>query len=312
MEKKLLSFKHFLTEAKEVIDLRHKDFRQDSNVDPKLKKMTDYISVKDGFYWSYYNAILILSSHEDQYTSGALFYAQQHDQNPSNLSAIKSPATSQIEKSWNQLSGLVDYKNKTVSISKEYSGNSQRQRTVSNIKEFQQAFQSLMKYGVREDFKVKGAPPHIPKTVKDVLLLKNPLDTLLSPTEKIVMYHGTSQSRWEIIKQKGLLPRSIDSNRQFKDDVYNDLIPNYSEKNVYLSTTKKTADFYAKRQAKKDESDPIVLKIELPDNSKLIPDDRFVQRKNLSYDFKSFKSSLTELGEFAYRGIIPPKFIKPV
>lgn len=312
MAEKLLSFKTFLTEAKEVIDLRHRDFRNDSDVDPILKNKSDFIDAKNGFYWSYYKAILILSSHEDQYVSGSLSQAEKNNEVPKKLSLIKSPAPSAIGRAWNNLNGLVDYRIKTITIAKEYAGNSQRQRTVTNIKEFQQAIQSLQKYGVTNDFKIKGAPPHIPKTVKDVLTLKNPLEALLSPTEKITMYHGTSKARWEVIQQKGLMPRSIDTNRKFKDDVYNDLIPNYSDKNVYLATTKKTADFYAKRQAQKDDSDPIVLKIELPDNSNLVPDDRFVRRDTGQYDFKAFKASLHGLGEFAYRGLILPKFIKPI
>lgn len=311
MIEKLLSFKTFLIEARQVIDLRHRDFRNDPDVDPTLKRRTDFIDAKDGFYWSFYKAVLIVSSHEDQYVSGSLSQAEKDNEVPRKLS-FKSPAASMIGQAWNHLNGLVDYSTKTITIAKEYVGTGTRQRTVTNIKEFHQAISSLRKYGVTDDFKIKGAPPHIPKSVKDVLSLKNPMDALLSPTEKVTMYHGTSQARYEQIKQRGLMPRSMDPNRKFKDDVYNDLIPNYSEDNVYLATTKKTADFYAKRQAKKDESEPVVLKIELPDNSKIVPDDRFVRRDNAQYDFDSFKASLRGLGEFAYRGVILPKFIKLV
>lgn len=311
MSNKLLSFKAFLTEARDVVDLRHRDFRNTPGVDPGVN-IDKYINPKSGFYWWYYNNTLILSSHETPGISSALAYAQLHNEVPGELSKSGRIANPQVYMAWNQLGGLVDLDKKIITISKEYAENGMRQRTVSHTKEFKQAVQSLMKYGVSEDFNIKGAPQHIPKTVKDVLTLDDQLSVLLDVNKPSIMYHGTSQYRWNFIEKRGLLPRALDSNRKAADDVYNDLIPNYSEKNVYLTTTKNTAEFYAKRQANKDISSPVILIIDIPDKSLLIPDDRFVNKQNKEYSFLDFKKSLYALGEFAYRGPILPKFIRKI
>lgn len=305
-----VSFKKFITEAKEVIDLRHRDFRDELDIDPLVKK-DKYINPSDGFYWTYYDAVLILSSHENRHISSFLKYAQQHNQIPRKVYDSPGIKTQEIGKAWNSLSGMVNFSSKTILVDKEYAGDKPRQRTVANVKEFKQAIQSLQKYKVTSDFKLKGVPPHIPKTVKDVLKLRDSLDLLLDIKQTSVMFHGTSEKRWEMIKRRGLIPRVLDPNRNDKDDVYVDLIPDYSEHNVYVTTNKKTADFYAKRQAQKDDSYPIVLRVEIPDKNNLIPDDRFVNKKTQAYDFTAFKKSVYELGELAYKGVILPKFIKP-
>lgn len=309
--KDLLEFKNFLLEAKEVIDLRHRDFRQEKEIDPIVKN-TNYIDPKNGFYWSYFDGILILSSHENKQVSSYLKYAEQHDLIPSKIHNLPKKNAQEIGRSWNQLGGRVDFSSKTITIDKELLNKGTRQRIVANIKEFKQALQSLQKYKITLDFKIKGTPAHIPKTVGAALQLRNSLDSLLDLKEVSYMFHGTSTKRWESIQHRGLIPRILDTKRSDKDDVYVDLIPNYSEHNVYVTTTKKSAEFYAKRQAQKDNSDPIMLKIEVPDKSKLIPDDIFVDREMGTYTFSGFKSSVYTLGELAYKGIILPKFIKPI
>ena len=122
----------------------------------------------------------------------------------------------------------------------------------------------------------------------------------------LVMWHGTSEARWEIIQNKGLRPG-------YTGEAYVDLVPGYSEHNVYLAHTPKGAQFYAKRQAKKDNSKGIVLRVQVPDPSKIVADDRYArgwEGKIIGFDPKQIKSSVKELGEVGYNGRIPPKFIR--
>ena len=122
--------------------------------------------------------------------------------------------------------------------------------------------------------------------------------------KNLVMWHGTSEARWEIVQNKGLHPGNT-------GEAYNDLVSGYSEHNVYLAHTPKAAQFYARRQAKKDNSKGIVLKIQVPDPSKIVADDRFAQYggEMAGHRGDRIKASVKELGEVGYKGWIPPKFI---
>ena len=120
----------------------------------------------------------------------------------------------------------------------------------------------------------------------------------------LIMWHGTSEARWEIVQNKGLRPGNT-------GEAYVDLVPGYSEHNVYLAHTPKAAQFYAKRQAKKDNSTPVILRIKVPDPNKLIADDRFARYGGeiAGHRGDRIKASVKEIGELAYKGWIPPKFI---
>ena len=123
----------------------------------------------------------------------------------------------------------------------------------------------------------------------------------------------------KIIQRKGLRPGQTTG-------TYNDLKPGYSEKNVYLVTTPKGAEFYAKRQAKKeDDARYAILQVTVPDPSRLLADDRYVlpgewqdkvwmphppeRLRKIAADKKRLAWSGRENGEFAYPGIILPKHI---
>jgi len=128
--------------------------------------------------------------------------------------------------------------------------------------------------------------------------MKDPTDQVMS-RQSTVMYHGTSKKRWQIIQRQGLRPGNT-------SDLYNDLIPGYSEFNIYVCTTAKNADFYGKRQAKKDRDDAyVILQVQIPDPVKLRPDDRFSHGQT-----NPMIRSGRELGEFAYKGSILPQQIK--
>jgi hypothetical protein len=177
-------------------------------------------------------------------------------------------------------------------------GSKLRQRNLVDVKEAQKAFRELFAYGVTPDFKVKGFPPEVPKTVKGILALNDPTDQVMA-RQSITMYHGTSMKRWQIIQRQGLRPGNA-------SDIYNDLVPGYSEFNIYVCTTAKNAEFYGKRQAKKDRDDAyVILQLQIPDPVKLRPDDRFSHGQT-----KPMSRSGRELGEFAYKGSILPQQIK--
>ena len=301
-----------LLEAKEIYDHRHEDMSAEIKPWAGGEK---YIDPRDGFYWLFREGILMLYSTENEYYSFVVSMfqtaseeeqavAKRNMQDFHKLPRIKD-AHSKISSMWNQLSGLVNFQTMTLTISKESVGNAMRQRYIADIATFKQALSSLKKFGLTDDFIIKGAPAEIPKTVGQALQMRDYVQKTFKDKD-LVMWHGTSEARWEIIQNKGLRPGHT-------GEAYVDLVPGYSEHNVYLAHTPKGAQFYAKRQAKKDNSKGIVLKVQVPDPSKIVADDRYArgwEGKIIGYDPKQIKSSVKELGEVGYNGRIPPKFIR--
>ena len=301
-----------LLEAKEIYDHRHE------NISDVIKPWADgenYIDPRDGFYWEFVEGKLLLTSTENEFYSFIASMYQTASEEEQEIARrrnkqdfIKIPRIkdvySKISSMWNQLGGIVNFQTMTLTISKESVGNAMRQRFIANIAEFKQALSSLKKFGLTDDFIIKGAPTEIPKTVGQALQMRDYVQKTFKDKD-LVMWHGTSEARWEIIQNKGLRPGHT-------GEAYVDLVPGYSEHNVYLAHTPKGAQFYAKRQAKKDNSKGIVLKVQVPDPSKIVADDRYArgwEGKIIGYDPKQIKSSVKELGEVGYNGRIPPKFI---
>ena len=299
-----------LLEAKEIYDYRHED------ISAKIKPWAGgekYIDPRDGFYWLFRDGKLALHSTENEYYSfivSMLMTASKEEKEIAKRSKLEfnkiprvKDAHRNISNMWNHLGGLVNFQDMTVTISKESSKDTMRQRPIANIAEFKQALSSLKTFGLTDEFIIKGAPPDIPKTVGQALLMRDYVQKTLQD-RNLVMWHGTSEARWEIIQNKGLHPGNT-------GEVYVDLVPGYSEHNIYLATTPKAAQFYARRQAKKDNSKGIVLQIQVPNPDKIIADDRFARHGGEIAGDKSsqIKSSIKELGEVGYRGWIPPKFI---
>ena len=299
-----------LLEAKEIYDYRHED------ISAKIKPWAGgekYIDPRDGFYWLFRDGKLALHSTENEYYSfivSMLMTASKEEKEIAKRSRLEfnkiprvKDAHRNISNMWNHLGGLVNFQDMTVTISKESSKDTMRQRPIANIAEFKQALGSLKSFGVTDDFIIKGAPPDIPKTVGQAVQMRDYVQKTFQDRD-LVMWHGTSEARWEIIQNKGLHPGNT-------GEVYVDLVPGYSEHNIYLATTPKAAQFYARRQAKKDNSKGIVLQIQVPNPDKIIADDRFARHGGEIAGDKSsqIKSSIKELGEVGYRGWIPPKFI---
>jgi hypothetical protein len=300
-----------LLEAKEIHDYRHED------ISAKIKPWgggEKYIDPRDGFYWLFREGKLVLHSTENEYYSfivSMLQSASEEEKEIAKRSRVEfgkipriKDAHNKISSMWNQLGGLVNFQDMTLTISKESSRDTMRQRPIANIAEFKQALSSLKTFGLTDEFVIKGVPPDIPKTVGQALQMRDYVQKTLQD-RNLVMWHGTSEARWEIIQNKGLHPGNT-------GEAYVDLVPGYSEHNIYLAHTPKAAQFYAKRQAKKDNSTGVVLEIQVPDPNKIVADDRFAQYGGEIEGDKpnQIKSSIKELGEVGYRGWIPPKFIR--
>lgn len=196
---------------------------------------------------------------------------------------------------WNELDGWVEFSTKTVTIAKESVRDSYRQRVIANIKVFQKLLRELLRHGVTPDYKVKGIA-NMPKTVGEVLEMRDPTDAMFAK-EQLGMFHGTSMARWREIEAsgRGLMPG------QTRDE-YVDLIDGYSEHNVYLATNPKGAEFYGKRQAKKEGDDAyVVLRVSVPDAAKIVSDDQWARHETN----RGLRLSGRELGEFGYKGRIP-------
>lgn len=299
-----------LQEAKSVRDFRHEDISAQFKFWGSDKMQ--YVNPKDGFHFVYEKGQLILSSTSNDVYSGivAKNLWKKHQELSKGmgipkeiLSQLSLPGEKDL---WNSLGGLVDFSAKTITFSKESVMNTTRQRTANDVKDFKAALKELMKYGVTKDFKLKGiAAPFNSITVEKALKVEDPSHELLKDGGQ-TMFHGTSLKRWEEIKTKGLRPGH-------SGEAYVDLIPGYSEHNVYLATNAKTAEFYGKRQAKKDDDTGyVILKVTVPDASKFLPDDQFAYNLKKGDEFRRVKYGVKENGSVAYKGIIRPKFIEVV
>lgn len=106
-----------------------------------------------------------------------------------------------------------------------------------------------------------------PQTVKQFISKPAPSVQVASgSSEPLVLYHGTSMNLWQKIKTQGLRPGLV-------SEVYGDLVPGYSEKNVYFEVSRMDAHNYAARAAINDKSAGAVLQVTIPDPAKLRPDE---------------------------------------
>lgn len=297
-----------LLEAKDTHDFRHGDTLKDIAYWP-AKDNPKFIAPEDGFYFAYYDGTLNLYSTDNLTYSKFVSDPRSKEfvgtGRAPDHKAVRALTHGKGRDLWNQLGGTVDLGSKTITISKEDDGGRKRQRVVSDVKSFQQALKSLRAYGVKDDFKVKGtAAPINGKTVAEVLKFANPVDAVFG-TKAVVLYHGTSALRAEVIKKKGLQPGKY-------EEAYVDLIPNYSEHNVYLATEPKTAEFYGKRQAEKDgDGTYVVFKVEVPDKARIVADDSSAHRagKVDGHNPAAIKDGIKSISSVGYRGTILPKFV---
>lgn len=300
-----------LSEAKLVQDYRHEDSFKELPYWP-AKEDPKFIAPKDGFYFIYSKGQLVLHSTQNHTYDGvvALGFAERMKKEgdkgvPRDIQVAITGDGSSV---WNQFGGVVNFNDKTVTVNKEYDFMGKlRQRALNDMKEIKASLRNIRKYGVTDDFKLKGvSSPYNGMKIGEFMQEHDAVEQL-DKREGAVFYHGTSKKRWEeAISKKGLRP-GLNGN-----DAYVDLIPGYSEHNVYLASNAKTAEFYGKRQAEKDEdSQYVVLQVQVLDSAKLRPDDHFAKTfKGTDTSHAATKRGLRELGSIAYKGVILPKFIK--
>lgn len=302
----MLSFSGFLAEAAAIIDVRH-----DGKSPTKFYgngKESGYISPSQGLYFAYSRGNLVVGSTLNNFYDADVTYGSKRGKYGVQVNFPDETTRRAISGTWNQFGGKVEFASKTITIGKDSTRDGMRQRTATDIQSDQKAIRELFRYGVDETYKIKGLSNGT-MTVKEFLSLADPTDQVLKGSPG-TFYHGTSLSRWEKIKRFGLRPGQT-------GDAYIDLVPGYSEHNVYLATTKKTAEFYGKRQAVKDRDDSyVIIEITGLGGDRFLPDDRYVKSydkdANLSINIGSggYRMSGRELGEYAYRGIILPSKFK--
>lgn len=230
----------FITEAKLVKDFRHEDSFKELPFWP-AKEDPKYIKPENGFHFVFDKGELVLHSTSNMTYDGvvALGFIEKMKKEGSKgvpqevQRAIRGAGTDM----WNKFGGIVDLNAKIITINKEFDfAGKLRQRALNDVKDIKAAFKNLMKHGVTEDFKLKGVPtPFNGMKIADFLKYEDPVSQL-DKREGAVFYHGTSKKRWdEAISKKGLRP-GLNGN-----EAYVDLIPGYSEHNVYLASNAKTA-----------------------------------------------------------------------
>lgn len=100
---------------------------------------------------------------------------------------------------------------------------------------------------------------------------------------KIYLYHGTSDVRWKMIQDQGKMKGGAPYEEGYE---YIDLTSGWSDRNIYLGVSQNEAENYASRQYDRDSmvaleidgklvkaKKAVVLRIEVPDPSKLVMDE---------------------------------------
>lgn len=138
----------------------------------------------------------------------------------------------------------------------------------SNVMTFKKTLKAIMQHDKRVDtsYLIKGNPKYDDMTIGDVLVKKDDVSSAVEGVLPIVMYHGTSEKRYEAIKTKGLSPGN-------SPIIYHDMVSGYSEHNVYLTTSVAVAENYATRAAIDDKSKAVVIKVVVRDQTKFVIDE---------------------------------------
>lgn len=137
-----------------------------------------------------------------------------------------------------------------------------------------------------------------------------------------IAFHGTSDHYLKEIKSKGVLPGLYFDDNQNWDKGY---IDNYSEKNVYFTIDFQQAKTYAEHttvslENKEIKSNPIVVEIKmLPTQGIVTDDDFFTGHQLLIHSIMTGKkpkadyiSGIRTSGQFAWKGIIPKRYITKI
>jgi len=160
------------------------------------------------------------------------------------------PGTADTNKTYVMPSGDVGFVNDTLSL--------------------QKLFKHLMTADSRvtPDYKIVSPDDKFTgKTIGQVSGEKRTTDVAVGGTPgTLTVYHGTSTKRWPQIEKKGLVPGKFEV-------AYSDQIPGYSVKNIYFTMDPHVAENYATRAAVWDKANALILKVEIPDISRIVPDE---------------------------------------
>ena len=134
-------------------------------------------------------------------------------------------------------------------------------------------FKKMLKQLVKDDdritaeYRVIGNPQYEDMAVSDVLAMQPESDIVKGGAfQPMTFYHGTSEKRSQLILKKGMKPGNA-------PEVYVDMIPDYSEHNLYLTNSIAQAENYATRAAVDDRSKAVVLKVIVRDPAKFVIDE---------------------------------------
>ena len=170
---------------------------------------------------------------------------------------------------------------------------------------------------VLPNFVILGDERYLGWTIADVLGQPRDVDVALgniprgeSKLRPIYAYHGTSTARWkEGIKAKGLHPGKY-------EEAYVDLVPGYSEKNIYLTFNVSEAENYATRASIMHGGKPLVLKVQIPDLTRIIPDEdamRLWIPLSRPYEIKKNPRLVRDWGDQPFKEISQkPEIIKQI
>jgi len=101
-------------------------------------------------------------------------------------------------------------------------------------------------------------------------------------TGNLILYHGTSSSVIDNIKRVGLKPIDTETLAKEYQSVYRgnlSTIVTHTDQNIYLTPSEHLAYLYAKSQAKKRNDNPVVIEVTVPDMTKLLVDDDYIQNR---------------------------------
>jgi len=185
---------------------------------------------------------------------------------------------------------LVDTDNKLVSLDASWKGNQTRRGASRPGKQSDKSYvtpsgdvafsssgldlQKLFKHLMRVDPRVtpdyqivSPDDKYDGKTIGQAAEAPRTTDVALGNAPgKLFAYHGTSTKRWPVIEKRGMHPGKF-------EEAYADQIPGYSVKNLYFTFDPATAENYATRAAIWDTAGALILKVEIPDITRIIPDE---------------------------------------
>lgn len=194
---------------------------------------------------------------------------------------------------WRSQGMIVDHASKTVNVDlEEFQQYRHRRPSPTNSRDSytiaapQSAFpesplrmKKLLTLVVQQDpavseFKIVGSDTYN-MTVGEFLRVPDQAQTVVQKTSgEITVYHGTSMIRARQILAKGLRPGNSKG--------VSDLVPGYSDHNIYLTPNRETARNYASRAAQVDHSPAVVLQVKVRDFTKIVPDEDMMHWLRLS------------------------------